>query len=66
MCRWPIGDPREPNFHFCGGPGVPGLPYCPEHAKMAYQAARTRLLQAEDFEDQGHAHTAEDDKEAVA
>jgi GcrA cell cycle regulator len=66
MCRWPIGDPREPNFHFCGGPGVPGLPYCPEHAKMAYQAARTRLLQAEDFEDHGHAHTAEDDKEAVA
>ncbi len=67
MCRWPFGDPRDANFHFCGGPGVPGLPYCPEHAKMAYQAARTRTLQAEDFEDHGHAHTADDDtKEAVA
>ena len=20
MCKWPIGDPREPGFHFCGRP----------------------------------------------
>ena len=35
-CRWPIGDPKEPNFHFCGGNAIPGKPYCPEHAAIAY------------------------------
>jgi GcrA cell cycle regulator len=67
MCRWPLGDPRDADFHFCGGTGVPGLPYCPEHAKMAYQAARTRTLQAEDFDGDHHPQVAEEEtKEAVA
>jgi len=35
-CRWPIGDPREPGFHFCGRPALPGKPYCAEHAALAY------------------------------
>lgn len=35
-CRWPIGDPKEPNFHFCGGNAIPGKPYCLEHAAIAY------------------------------
>lgn len=35
-CRWPIGDPREPGFHFCGAPALPGKPYCAEHAAVAY------------------------------
>lgn len=35
-CRWPIGDPREPDFHFCGAPALPGKPYCAEHAAIAY------------------------------
>ncbi len=66
MCRWPSGDPRDANFSFCGCQSVPGLPYCPDHAKAAYQAARARALQAEDFED-AHGHAVEDDaKEAVA
>lgn len=52
MCRWPIGDPQEENFGFCGGHIITGLPYCPEHAKMAYQAAtRNKILKAEDFEE---------------
>lgn len=52
QCRWPYGDPREANFGFCGHTIVAGLPYCPEHGKMAYQAAtRNRILKAEDFED---------------
>jgi GcrA cell cycle regulator len=47
-CRWPIGDPREENFGFCGDRKMMGLPYCSEHAKVAYQAAtRNRILQAE-------------------
>ncbi|MCF8483457.1 MAG: GcrA family cell cycle regulator [Rhodospirillum sp.] len=35
-CRWPIGDPREPGFHFCGKPSIPSKPYCSEHASIAY------------------------------
>ena len=44
-CRWPIGDPREKNFGFCGCKSIPGLPYCLEHAQVAYQpATRNRIM----------------------
>lgn len=36
-CRWPIGDPLKPDFHFCGKPKIFGLPYCDHHARRAYQ-----------------------------
>ena len=36
-CRWPIGDPQQADFHFCGKDKVPGLPYCEFHARRAYQ-----------------------------
>lgn len=49
QCRWPIGDPQEENFGFCGCEAIAGLPYCVEHAKIAYQAAtRNRILKAEE------------------
>ncbi len=35
-CKWPIGDPGEPEFHFCGAPSVTGRPYCPDHCSVAY------------------------------
>ncbi|MBF0095505.1 MAG: global cell cycle regulator GcrA-like protein [Alphaproteobacteria bacterium] len=35
-CRWPIGDPRDANFHFCGKRVAAGKPYCPDHASIAY------------------------------
>jgi GcrA cell cycle regulator len=38
ICKWPIGHPGEPDFHFCGGPANPGFPYCVEHCGVAYQA----------------------------
>lgn len=41
-CRWPIGDPLRPGFHFCGQPKVLGLPYCAAHARKAYQAPQPR------------------------
>jgi hypothetical protein len=41
-CRWPIGDPREADFHFCGAHQVPGRPYCELHWRMAFQPARSR------------------------
>jgi len=39
-CRWPCGDPRRPDFRFCGDPAVKG-PYCEQHCTMAYMAPRT-------------------------
>ncbi|MCJ7526854.1 MAG: GcrA cell cycle regulator [Methyloceanibacter sp.] len=42
MCRWPIGDPGEPEFHFCGRKKCGTLPYCDHHARMAYQPAQAR------------------------
>lgn len=48
-CRWPIGDPQEKNFGFCGDESLPSLPYCLEHSKLAYQpATRKRILKAEE------------------
>ncbi|MDR3425368.1 MAG: GcrA family cell cycle regulator [Alphaproteobacteria bacterium] len=43
-CRWPVGDPRSPDFRFCGCPAHDGLPYCVDHARVAYQnvSKRTR------------------------
>lgn len=42
MCRWPIGDPTSPDFGFCGGRSVTGLPYCADHCRIAYQPAAER------------------------
>lgn len=35
-CRWPIGDPKDENFHFCGKKVKIGQTYCEEHAAIAY------------------------------
>lgn len=35
-CRWPIGDPKDENFHFCGKKVKIGQTYCDEHAAIAY------------------------------
>lgn len=68
MCRWPIGDPKEENFGFCGDRNIAGLPYCAEHAKIAYQAAtKNRILKAEEFENIDNKGKGEkDDKSAEA
>lgn len=42
VCRWPMGHPGEPDFHFCGAPVNPGFPYCVEHCGRAYQAQLPR------------------------
>jgi GcrA cell cycle regulator len=46
-CRWPIGDPRSPEFRFCGCGAVEGLPYCPDHARMAYQTVSRKSRASE-------------------
>jgi GcrA cell cycle regulator len=42
ICKWPIGHPGEPDFHFCGDKVNPGFPYCVEHCGHAYQAQLPR------------------------
>jgi len=42
MCRWPIGDPAENEFHFCGRKPRPALPtakHMPESLPTAAAAA---------------------------
>ena len=35
-CSWPMGDPKQPGFHFCGEPAEIGKPYCHQHCHVAY------------------------------
>ncbi|MGE3769870.1 MAG: GcrA family cell cycle regulator [Bdellovibrionales bacterium] len=44
QCQWPVGDPRSPGFHFCGGPIQEGFSYCGEHARMAYQPVQKKRI----------------------
>ena len=46
-CRWPIGDPRSPEFRFCGCSSYEGLPYCVDHARVAYQTVSRRSRSSE-------------------
>ena len=39
MCRWPLGDPADSEFRYCGSPTASG-PYCAYHAGLAYQPAQ--------------------------
>ncbi len=41
-CKWPIGDPGRPGFHFCGRGADSNSPYCAEHARLAYQPVQPR------------------------
>ena len=42
ICRWPMGHPGEPDFHFCGEKVNPGFPYCVDHCGRAFQAQLPR------------------------
>jgi GcrA cell cycle regulator len=42
ICKWPLGHPGEPDFHFCGQQVNPGFPYCVAHCGQAYQAQLPR------------------------
>jgi GcrA cell cycle regulator len=41
-CKWPIGDPAEADFHYCGHPPRAGGPYCQMHDEKSYGRGRTR------------------------
>jgi len=55
-CRWPVGDPRSPDFRFCGCTAHEGLPYCVDHARVAYQnvGKRTRGTSSSSNEERAH------------
>jgi len=37
LCRWPIGEPENNDFKFCGRTTNEGFVYCQNHHKVAYQ-----------------------------
>jgi GcrA cell cycle regulator len=39
-CRWPVGDPQEPGFFFCGAVQRDGSSYCTAHHRIAYNRIR--------------------------
>ncbi len=41
-CRWPIGDPRHADFHFCGEKQAVGRPYCAEHWHQSFVPGKAR------------------------
>lgn len=41
-CRWPIGDPRDEGFHFCGDQQAAGRPYCITHWALSFVPGRSR------------------------
>ncbi|MCC5995317.1 MAG: GcrA cell cycle regulator, partial [Oceanicaulis sp.] len=48
MCKWPIGDPADAQFRFCGHPTKPGSAYCDAHAQLAYQPQAKRKRKPSD------------------
>lgn len=42
MCKYPIGDPTEPDFAFCGRGAAGNAPYCQDHSRLAYQPSQAR------------------------
>ena len=36
-CRWPVGDPLEDDFAYCGLPIARGHAYCAGHCRLAYR-----------------------------
>jgi GcrA cell cycle regulator len=43
ICKWPIGDPDDSSFRFCGRHAGTGSPYCDAHARVAYQPQKKRV-----------------------
>ncbi|MDP2732377.1 MAG: GcrA family cell cycle regulator [Hoeflea sp.] len=41
-CKWPLGDPLQEGFHFCGNDSGDASPYCGYHAKLAFQPSSER------------------------
>jgi GcrA cell cycle regulator len=51
MCKFPIGDPAEADFAFCGRPSCVG-PYCLDHARLTYQPSYAKRRRPEEIQPQ--------------
>ena len=47
MCKWPFGDPKKSDFHFCGKPADVSVPYCREHIAIAYTHPAPRAARSQ-------------------
>jgi GcrA cell cycle regulator len=48
-CRWPMGDPSQAEFRFCGAKtGIGAGPYCATHARLAFQPTQDRRRERTD------------------
>ncbi|WP_075995498.1 GcrA family cell cycle regulator [Salaquimonas pukyongi] len=45
-CKFPVGDPQEADFGFCGVKVRESDPYCEYHCRLAYQPAAERRQRA--------------------
>ena len=45
LCKWPVGDPQNSDFGYCGLEAVPLSPYCPTCLKRAYIRVPERVKQ---------------------
>ena len=41
-CQWPIGNPKDPDFRYCGKQVKEKKPYCIEHCAEAYREDPTK------------------------
>jgi GcrA cell cycle regulator len=41
-CRWPVGDPTAPDFHYCGELPQAGGNYCETHDSMSRSSGQRR------------------------
>jgi GcrA cell cycle regulator len=64
-CRWPSGDPKDNNFHFCGCPAETSIPYCPYHAKIAYSQTSKRESKKYIVVESKNSHTNEEFNDAI-
>jgi GcrA cell cycle regulator len=48
-CRWPIGDPTNEDFVYCGVQTAQGRPYCAGHCRMAYKPPSARVWDGERY-----------------
>ncbi len=44
MCRWPFGDPKHPDFHFCGRDIDFASTYCDEHRALAFTPLKKQTI----------------------
>lgn len=42
ICKWPLGNPGEEGFRFCGRKATDDAPYCLEHTRKAYQPSQPK------------------------